>query len=108
MKNAVTRSTATRPLPPPPVLPCDAYCKNTPPDASQILDCFSQLTETEQLKHATMNNLTHTKKMRHRLRPLAPDPWPLGPRAGDGVRAGAPAIHLRPLSGYFLKGRESG
>jgi len=95
MKNDVTRSTATRPLPLRPVVPGDAYCKNHPPDASPDFDPFSQLTETEQLKHATINNLTHTKNMRLRLLTPAPDPRPLPPPRFFSAPAG------RAKTGYF-------
>jgi len=96
MKNDVTRSTATRPLPLRPVVPGDAYCKNHPPDASPDFDPFSQLTETEQLKYATMNNLTHTKNMRLRL--LTPGPWPPAPGPGfSAQRPPAPKPDIRFL-----------
>ena len=61
MENYVTRSTAARPLPPPPVLPGDAYCKKDPPDASPNFDLFSQPTETEQLKSSRLTT-RHTPK----------------------------------------------
>ena len=73
MENDVTRSTAARALPPRPVLPCDAYCKNHPPDASQNCDLSSQLAETGPLKTPS-SKTSHTPKTcvtRLRLRPSA-------------------------------------
>jgi hypothetical protein len=89
MKNDVTRSTATRPLPLPPVLPCDAYCKNHPLDASQNRDLSSQLTEKEQLKTPSLKTSHSPKTCVSRLRPLAHDPCALGPGTrGQGPETG--------------------
>jgi hypothetical protein len=76
MKDAATRSTTARPLPPTAVHSGDAYCRNDSPDASPDFDVFSQLTETDQLKTPRLITSHSPTTCVTRLRPPAPTRQP--------------------------------